>query len=278
MASRRTITAAGLAAALLAAPVSGCSMVNPPAPPFTAAPTAGAFTPERPAPTVQEGICLDPSGSTGAGFANSIRELVVAVVRGWAAPAPPVPPTAGSPPQPGLDLRIRLVSTSSYWTRSPSLSFSIPAVPGLAARPSSTEAAYSSKEPAWSAAARHVVTLAAAAHREAAAATVKITSLPLPAEGSEIVGCVSALARTMGPGPRRLVLASDLEQNQPPQLDGELQGTRVLIIQPCARDAGRCSTLRDRWSQLLRGRGAAGVTVIRPERAATDLPAFLEKS
>lgn len=262
-------------AALCAA--AGCGLIDPPPPPVTDSTTpAPTYSPTQPAPTVNAGVCLDPTLSTLPTFSESIRELVAKTVAGWEPPAPPPTTTSAVDPRPGLNLTIRTVGTNSYGSQIPYLSVTLPPVPGLSARPDVTDPNFPSLNPVWQMARDQVIQQAQAAGQQAQQRAAAIRDLPLDtSQSSEIAGCLSALAQTVPPGPRTLILTSDLEQNEPPQVAGDLHNTRILIVQPCGGDATRCRQLQDQWQQELAGRGAVTVTVIRPELADSQLPPVL---
>lgn len=265
---------AGLALVTIPA-VAACGLISSPsATPGLAQPTPG-YRPTIPAPTEEIGFCLDPTLSTAPAFAHDTQQLVAGIVAGWAARAQAVQSTAASAPQPGLDLWMRQVTTNSYDTSNTDLHVQIGAVPGLTARLAATSPDFLADDPAWVAARTTVRTDAAAALRSAIWAAGEIRSWPLATLGnSDIAGCESALAQTV-PTPNRIIVASDLEQNEPPQIAGDLHHTQVLVIQPCNGTASACTGLAARFRTLLARRGARSITGIRPEQAASVLPGFM---
>jgi hypothetical protein len=274
--SRIVCASAGLALAS----VTGCSLISPPAvhPPAAAPSVAGVYSPIVPAPTRVRGVCIDPSSSTVADFADSVRGILADTVANWGPPPPAATVTTALDPRPGLELQLRTVATNSYGTQNPHTTVSIQAVPGLAARPDVQDPGFSQEDPVWGKSRDEVVAGAQVAGQEARHGAEAIRVHPLDtSQSSEIAGCVSALAQTLPEGPRRLLLASDLEQNEPPQVSGDLADTRVLVIQPCAGDAARCAALKDQWERELTARGAPEVRFVRPEQALTELPAFLRE-
>jgi hypothetical protein len=259
---------------------SGCGLINPPAvqPPAPAASDAGGYAPTVPAPTRVRGVCIDPSASTIPDFAQSVRNLLADTVANWGPPPPAATTTTALEPRPGLELELRSVATNSYGSQNPYTAVSIQGVPGLAARPDVRDPGFSEEDPVWGTARDEVVAGAQTADQEAREGADKIRAHPLEtSQSSEIAGCVSALAETLPKGSRGLVLASDLEQNEPPQVGGDLADTRVLVIQPCGGDAARCAQLQDQWQRELSARGAPEVRFIRPERALSELPTFLRE-
>ena len=89
---------------------------------------------------------------------------------------------------------------------------------------------------------------------------------------------MTALGEVMPVGSRRIVLASDLGQNEPPQTSRTLGGAYVLVVQPC--DSGnltRCQQRQVTWRRLLMRDGADDVHFIRPEQASTVVPRFLRE-
>lgn len=263
--------------------LAGCGggLIDPTPPDAGVSASAGSYTATIPAPVADVGSCIDPTLSTVPGFSRSALGLMRGIVQTWA-PAPLSTLSEGTPPQPGLDLEIRQVGTDSYATTNPYLIVRIAAAPGLKPRPAPTSNAFLADDPIWEHAASTVTALGRAARRQARAGAAQIGAITLddkPGVYSEITGCVTALGQTLRGGPgRAIVLFSDLEQNEPPQTGHYLAETRVLVVQAC--DSGNvavCQQLRTKWQRWLRDEGATSVQFIRPEQAASAVPAFVKE-
>src|SRR5581483_9452796 len=140
-------------------------------------------------------------------------------------------PTLG---RPGLRIFVRQVETSSFDTNNPSLYFSIPAVPGLKQRPDAAASNFLKQDPVWVKGRALVAYTSAVAANSAAQAATAIDAFQLETwQNSEIYGGVSALAEIMPSGPKRIVIFSDLEQNQTAQVAGDLHGASIVVVQPC---------------------------------------------
>jgi hypothetical protein len=269
-----------IGAIVLILALSACGFLNP-AKQVVAPTTAGShgYTPSISSATYEEGICIDPTLSTDTAFSATIKSIVVGVVSGWAA-APSAPSDSTPiPSEPGLDLYVRQVETDSFDSNNVALHLAIPAVPGLKVRPSATSSAFLADDPMWRRAASAIATTATAASQSATHDAAAINNMVLETwQNSEIVGCVSALAETVPQGPRSFILASDLEENEPPQITGDLHGTRILVIQPCDGTAASCAALQTSWRALFANQGATDITFIRPEDAAQVLPTFMKET
>jgi len=265
-----------LVLALLVLP-SGCSMINPSA---SANPHRQGSTPAYQAtvaaPTLDDGVCIDPTTSTPGPFAANVQQIVANTLATWAGPVPPNTLDTATKPRPGVTMVVRQVETNSYLSSNVAVNLSVPSVPGLMAPPPVTSDAFLADDPIWLKGRSAVVAAATAAQSSGTLAAQSVTSMQLESwQNSDIVGCVSALASTMPAGTRRLLLASDLQQNEPPQIAGSLSGTEVLVVQPCNTDASTCTGWADLWQSLLTKAGAASVHFVRPEDAPQDIPSFL---
>jgi len=268
---------ASLTFGVLALLFSACGLASPPPPPLTAAsPVAVASIVS--APTYNEGFCIDPTASTVATFSEGIKQELVNVLSGWEGGVQR-PNPAGSPGVPGLNLEVRQVLTDSYSSGDPYVQVSIPAVPALLPEPNVNSANFVAQDIAWQSAKQEVRSAEASARsaaQQAASAVGAMTLQSYPDVLSEIAGCVSALAETVPDTNRSLILASDLEQNEPPQFAGQLSNTRVLIIQACDGEAASCSGWQTIWQSLLNSEGAQNLGFIRPEQASAVLPNFMK--
>jgi hypothetical protein len=104
----------------------------------------------------------------------------------------------------------------------------------------------------------------------ASAAARSIANLPLSHTWSGISACVSALLLTVPPGGQHsYLLASDLEENVTPQLEGSFNRAPLVIVQTCDRgDLVYCHGLYEHFAAEMRGLDVGHITVIRPENAA----------
>ncbi len=264
----------------LLALLPACSFISPSAT-STAVLRTGSpmYQPLMTPDTFDEGVCIDPTLSTVTSFASSIQQLVSSTVSTWVTPA--TAPTSTSvplPPQPGLNLMVRQVETNSFQSANTFVSIAVPAVPGLAPQPTVTSSNFVSEEPTWDHDKATQTADESAAAGDAVQGAASIQNMQLETwQNSDVAGCVSALATTTASGPRRFVLASDLEQDEPPQIAGNLHDTEILVIQPCDTTAAGCAALQSQWQALLSAQGASSITFVRPEDAAQALPAFMEE-
>ncbi|MFN8632040.1 MAG: hypothetical protein U0838_17490 [Chloroflexota bacterium] len=263
-------------ALLLLFVVSGCGLLSPHAPEASTKPQEPYVASTSPA-EVNAGECVDPTVSSSAGFAcadHAAREDRAPLVPA----APPVDDHRGAA-IPGLRLAVRQVGTTSYSTRSPQVDVRIDTVRSLADRPATSRASFVEDSGKWTAASRARADDWARARDQADRAAAAITAFPLDRAGSrsEIAGCIAALSAVMPRAARRIILASDLGQNEEPQHIEDLLQAAVLVIQPCeSGDAAECENRRKTWRDLLERRGAAGVQFIRPEQAPVTVPVFLK--
>lgn len=281
--ARRRLVLATLAAVAVALSVAGCgsSLLSPSAAPTrTVDPTPHAYEPTI-SPVVRvDGACIDATLSTIPSFGRTARSLLASVVGAWARQADAAAPNQSIAPSPGLDLDVRQVYTNSYSTQEPEASIQIVGVPGLRPEPATTSTGYLTDDPIWLAARTAVTQAAAEARLEAATGGRTVLGIPLVDQlgnYSEIVGCVTALGETMPSASQRsIVLFSDLEQNEPPQIAPALANTRVLVVQACdGGNVGACTALRIKWRGWLKFEGATSVQFILPYDAASIVPRFL---
>lgn len=227
-----------------------------------------------------EGACIDPTTSTATSFAVGVRRDLADAVAGLA-PAGRVPTQitgnrALSRPQPAIGLWIRQVDTNSLSTLPTpyTISVRVPGVLGLAAhRPAPGEARYTSRMTTWTAEYDRVSESRTAARRAAGRAAQSIRGLPLdntPKNRSAISACVSGLLLTVPrTGRRTYLIASDLQENRAPQLEGSFNGSPLVIVQAC--DSGKasyCDGLLRRFKTEMHRLHVGPMTVVRPENAA----------
>lgn len=232
----------------------------------------------NPSTTNTVGVIIDPSGSNG-GVKNAQRVLAVLAksVKTWAGDEPTnAGATAGSP---GLDLTVRAVTSNSYAASGQVAHVTIPAVPGLDARPDLAD------DEAFNVFLGDLDRATAAwkqASSAARAAAPTLATADIPRGNSEIAGAVSAMAQVLpddGVGPRRIVIVSDLIQaGEAPNIAGDLSGVEeVLAIQRCDKGENKCAAARNSFTDLVTGLGGPIPTFVRIETLASSLPAFLLK-
>jgi hypothetical protein len=272
----RGVVVLGSLACLLIVPA--CSLVGAKqtTSPGTRASGTRAYEPTISAPTLNVGVCIDPTLSTATPFSQAIESLVAHVVASWAVSPPAPTATMAVSPHAGLNLWLRQVETNSFDSSNSFLHFVIPSVPGLQGRLDATNPNFIDDDPLWVKARSSVIGKATAALQASSTAAKAIQSWSLETwQDSEIAGCVSGLSDTV-PSPSRFVLASDLEQNEPPQVTGNLSHTTILVVQPCDDTAAKCLNLQASFRNLLSSEGASSIQFIRPEDASTVLPTFLD--
>jgi len=238
----------------------------------------------RPAVTTQAvpvtlGACLDATMSLVSSFPVAIRrDLALGVAS--LAPTGILPTSAAdgraiSAAQPAIHLIVRQVDTFSYSSVPTRFQadVSVPGVPGLAeSRPSPLSGTYDTQLEGWSrgyqevAAARHAASVAAGEAAQALAA------MPLDQSARSLSGisaCVSGLlSTTPATGRRSYLLASDLQENVPPQLAGSFHHAPLLIVQACdSGNATYCQGLLAHFEMEMRRLDVGTVTVVRPEVA-----------
>jgi hypothetical protein len=288
----RPLLRVGVLIAAMAAGVAtlaGCGITDtssanfdPPTPTPTPAFVA---TPDTPT-VVNARACFDATGSTSKfvpQFGPMMRGYLAGAVRGWAHAAPadsagtaPVDPE-GTPGQPGLNLQMRWVSTNPYGDMN-SLLVQVRAVPRLVKEPAAASPAFVAQDPAWQKGATLVASTAKAAAGDSAKAAQRIASFRWPHGKSGISACISALVQDLPVGHDALLVASDGEENEPPQVAGNLHHAKVLWVMPCpSGNAAHCAALQASWRGFLGKLGAESVRFIRPESASTALFAELLK-
>jgi hypothetical protein len=157
----------------------------------------------------------------------------------------------------------------------------VPGVPGLSQpRPVPSDANYATDLAAWSQGAQTVTTERKAAAAAVSGAARTLPALPLdqsPASNSAITACVSALlVNVPAGGQHSYLLASDLEENVAPELEGSFHGAPLYIVQTCDSGSVRtCDTLLQHFEALMRRLDVGPVTVIRPEEAAVGIAQWI---
>lgn len=245
-----------------------------------AATTQGGLSAELTAGQLEEGACIDPTTSTATSFAESVKSDLATAIGGLG-PSGSVPTSVSgsgplSLPQPSVGLTIRQVDTASLSTlQTPyTMTSSIPGFLGLAAHePAPGSANYSTTMADWSVQYGQVATSRTTTRTAARQASRAITALPLddsPQSRSAISACVSGLLLTVPQtGRKTFLLASDLEENEAPQLAGSFDGSPLVIIQACdSGSASYCGGLLNHFIAEMRQLHVGPVTVVRPEDAA----------
>jgi hypothetical protein len=251
------------------------------------APAAGASAVTSPAQNLTLGACIDPTASIVSSFAPAIRSDLAQAVAGLAPPAGQVPTNTLSgqgpvtTPQPGVNLTVRQVDTSSLSSvPGPYIrTVVIPPVPGLVQqRPEPGPQDYLTQLRTWTAGYQAVVSARQGARNAAAAGAASIAGMPLDTVGwSAISACISGLLTTVPRGGlHSYLLASDLEENMAPQLAGSFAGAPLIIIQTCdTGNATYCQQLLDGFTRTMRRLDVGPITVVRPENAAAAITQWI---
>lgn len=254
--------------------------------------SSSAYDPPTPTPTstfvathdtttvINARACFDATGSTSSvepQFGPMMRGYLAGAVGDWAHNAPadqtrtkPVDP-AGAAGQPGLSLQLRWVSTNPYRDTNV-LIVKVRPVPSLVAEPAATSSAFATNDSIWQIGATQVADTARDAVADSAKAARQIRSYDWPNGSSGISACISALIVDLPSGHDVLIVASDGEENEPPQVAGNLHHANVLWVMPCpSGNAAHCAALQANWRRFLTNVGAASVSFIRPESAPAAL-------
>jgi hypothetical protein len=264
-----------VAALIVAKPWQSHSTAN-----STASGSTGSGLPaELTAGQLEEGACIDPTTSTATSFAQSIKADLASAVASLG-PAGSVPTsTSGSgalsQPQSAVSLWIRQVDTASLSTlQTPyTTTQNVPGYSGLAAHePPPGSNNYASTMTAWSQQYGEVSDSRKAAQSAARKAAQAVTALPLddsPQSRSAISACVSGLLLTVPKtGPRSFLIASDLQENEAPQLSGSFNGSSLVIIQACdSGSASYCDGNLAHFESEMKQLHVGTMTVVRPEDA-----------
>ena len=253
------------------------------------APVVGATT-EALDPVVGN-VCVDSSGSVVQVDDLPARavESLAAALTVWPA-VPAVKNTVAAPVQAPLSLTVRLVQDNSYTTgEGPGLvRGQVPGFPGLSGKPPrSDDADYATKSAAYLTrveAARSALT-AQGAEVDRVRDGLQVLGKQR-SHGSDVLGCVAALAESSGTVDQDILVVSDLADTRLTEPNGAtrrfpgkyLRSTRVTIIQACPSGSPqKCSTLLAQFRQGLQRMGlpASAVTVSRSETAADTVDGWL---
>jgi hypothetical protein len=274
----RTTKIATIAAALVttSALLTGCAGLNGAQnnayAPVSAAP-ATTFQATRLSYMVNARVCADATGSTSTTmpqFGPNIRAFVATAVRGWARRATS-DLTTGTNAQPGLSLQMRWVNTDPLADMN-ALNVSVPPVDALVAEPDVTSSTFVADDQAWQTAAAKIKADSRTGTEDTAKAAAKVKAFQWADGNSGISGCISALIEDLPEGHTALLVASDGEETEPPQVAGNLHDARVLWVMPCpSGNAKHCTDLQSSWKKLLTGLGAKSVKFVRPESANATL-------
>jgi len=239
-----------------------------------------------PAGRIEVGVCIDPTASSSARFAEGVRDALATAVAGLASPSGPVPTYrvdgATGPvvePSPGVGVWVAQVTTVPLDTDPSAHSpfrVEVPAVPGLLDAAPDLNATTEVQQQRWR---RDYETVTAARDRArtaAADASARLRGMRL-ARGDDVQsgvsGCMSALAGLVPAADRReFLIASDLAENVHPQLAGGLDGAPVVVLQACPEgDAGRCARRLREFRARMRTLHAGEVTTLQPALAGDVL-------
>jgi hypothetical protein len=267
---------------MVAISCAGCSALTDdrtdlPLPPVPS--PSSTFQPEVTAPaTVILRVCGDGTGSTSnvsPKFPGMMRSYVADAVAGWSVVQNP--DSAGHGPQPGMDFRMRWVGADPYALLD-GIQYKIPGVPGLVGEPAATDPGFSTNDPSWQADEADVISKSEAAARLAVFAAKGIRSYDWPRGPSDVWGCISAVTADMPAKDGKVLIFSDGEQNQPPQIAVKLNGAKVLWILPCPSGvADHCEALKRSWrSQLVTLGADPNIQFLYPDSVdASVIEAFL---
>ncbi len=228
-----------------------------------------------------KGECIDSSGSGGdhGALAKVALKTTAQIVSAWAPPGS-VPDNVAVPAHQGLTLVARVVEADSFGTANAAVhtaSVTIPAVAGLnAAAPLAEEPNYIDRSQTYSAQHSTVQRQLAAARSAVESGTSAIDRLVgQTSSGSDVTGCVLALAGILGPNSDILV-ASDLEDTRftapgAAHLAGSMKGVRLWIVQACPSGVPKAcqkqlETFLGRFTPL--GMSSNQVKSVRPEAAS----------
>jgi hypothetical protein len=229
-------------------------------------------------PSLTRAICIDPTASTASAFSHDVRTLLASAVAQWAHTAEPSTQHE-TPGQPGLDLTVRTVSTTAFSSDETNLHVVVPSVPTLRqGRPDVLAPDFQKLNGVWQEQFATVKRARTAAAATAADGAKAIAGLPLdPKTHSGITACAAALAVTTPAGTdRAFLVASDLEDTEPPELAGSFGGAPLTLLQPCpSGSAARCKVLADAFTARMARLHSGRVMLVRPELADSVIPAWL---
>lgn len=256
----------------------------------TATATAESVESEVPDPVVGN-ACVDFSGSVVQvdDLPSRAVESLATALSVWSA-VPAVKTTVAAPIQTPLSLTVRLVQDNSYTTgEGPGLvRGQVPAFPGLSGKPPrSDDADYATKSAAYLTrveAARSALT-AQGAELDRVRDGLQVLGKQR-SHGSDVLGCVAAVAESSGAVDQDILVVSDLADTRLTEPNGAarrfpgkyLRSARVTIIQACPSGSPqKCSTLLAQFRQGLQRMGlpASAVTVSRSETAADTVDGWL---
>jgi hypothetical protein len=239
--------------------------------------TAAAPTEAARARQLSEGMCIDPTTSTAGSFAQDIRADLASAVASLA----PSSQAQMREAQSAVSLWIRQVDTASLSAMPTKYetTVNVPGALGLTAvqpTPSPGDTSFDDAQSKYAAQFAQVSESRNAARRAAAAAAQAVASLPLddsPRSRSAISACVSGLLVTVpAVGQRTYLLASDLQENEAPQLAGSFDGAPLIIVQACdSGNASYCGGLLTHFLGEMKKLHVGTVTLVRPENAAAAL-------
>ena len=286
--ARTAITVAALCVAVVIALLAGRSLLS--SHPTAQPPVTGG--PDQPATDMSAGrewtlgACIDPTLSIIPAFAATIRTDLAQAIASLAPPATPIDTSAQpgqpvSPPQAGINLTVREVDTTSYSTNMATYTrnVTVPPVPGLmVSRPRPGSSDYASQLRDWTQDYQTVTAARQTAATDAASASRTIAELPLDRNGSSAISaCVSGLLVTVPPGGNHsYLIATDLQENEAPQLHGSFYGASLYVIQACDNgNANYCAGLLTRFTKEMRQLDVGQVVAIRPEDAAQAITSWI---
>jgi hypothetical protein len=230
--------------------------------------------------TVNIGVVIDPSSSTAASFSEGVIAGLAAQLRAYLPAKPAAPQTDGVATANAVNVRIKQVGNNPYAYGAADLYVEIPGVQGLPERPgvncmaSGTYQQWTELEKAWSASYD-------AALADLETAVQQIQGMPLYDDYSGIRAALSALVASLPPGDHAAYLvASDFEENRPPQTAGTLNGHALILIAACpSGDAARCSGDVQAFGMWAADSlGAGSTSVYRPEQANTAINQLFEEA
>lgn len=195
----------------------------------------------QPAPARKAGACVDSSGSAGDGgsLARTTLRTTNDVLRSWTTGLK-ISTSGEVKPQRGLTLVVRVVEANSFGTRQADAHTAMATIPGVSgltqAEPVSSEDSYVEKIDQYDADHKRAASELSAARKARASAIADVGKLiPQVSSGSDVTGCVLALADILGANSDILVV-SDLQDTKftaanPDQLAGRMNGIRLWIAQ-----------------------------------------------
>lgn len=231
-------------------------------------------------PPDQVGVCVDASASVNpavvAAASNSLSTLGSKL-----APLPSqITSERGYPGSPSTHLVLRQVATAALGLENEVQHLRLPGVPALSPEPTVNDGLeiYRDGTEAWAEASSVVEVTIERATEARSALKSELESIEFRDAGSEIVGCLTALAETFDPAQEMdLFLVSDLDQRGEPQARGNLTNARVRVLHDC-QDVGVCEQQQTSLRSLLEQLGVAAdrLTFSSPSRLSIELDAALK--